>query len=123
MGTEMRKNKYKYGDIVPVNVAVQGGVRVNTAVAVLDCGNCLLLRVDLHSKYARLLSVGSGEEEGPSVYLAADKNTLNLDETKPRDAVTLIEFPEFEGWSVFAANEPGRYTMALVLLEPSIEAL
>lgn len=106
------------GDMVPMVVTTQGAVRVNCATVERDYGDCLLLNVDLHSKYAEMSATMSGDGQGPSVFLSADERTLHLDETQPRGQDTTIEFPEHKGWRVFASSGPGRYTLTLVLVAP-----
>lgn len=106
------------GDAVPMLVTTQGAVRVSCATVERDYGDCLLLHVDLHSKYAEMTATMSGDEEGPSVFLSATADTLHLDETQPHGQDTTIEFHEHKGWRVFAACGPGRYTLALVLVAP-----
>jgi len=106
------------GDDFPMRVTEQGAVRVNVSYVERDYGDCLLIYVDLHSKRANLLCIGSGDDCGPSMYLVADENSLHLDETKARDEPTCIEFHHHKGWSVFCANGTARYTFALTLLSP-----
>ena len=106
------------GDAVPMLVTTQGAVRVNGATVERDYGDCLLVNVDLHSKYAELFAILTGDDEGPSVFLSAGERTLHLDETQPRGQDTTIEFHEHKGWRVFASSGPGRYTLALVLVAP-----
>jgi hypothetical protein len=101
-----------------MRVTAQGAVRVNAATVVRDYGDCVLAHVDLHSKRAVLDCVGSSDEEGPCIYLTADEHTLHLDDSKPLDAATVVEFHELIGWRVFCADGPGRYTVAVTLLAP-----
>jgi hypothetical protein len=111
----MTKNR---GDIVEMRVLVQGAIRVNCACVERDYGDCLLLYVDLHSKYAKVDCVGSSDESGPVVYISADENTIHLDDSKPRNLATEIEFHELKGWRVFGTDGPGRYTLAVTLVAP-----
>lgn len=110
--------RHQRGDEMPMRVTTQGAIRVNSATVERDFGSCVLLCVDLHSKRATLCCTGGGDDESPSVCLAADDSTLNVDETQPRDSVTCIEFPTLAGWRIFAADGPSRYTLALTLLAP-----
>lgn len=102
-------------------VTTQGAVRVNSATVERDYGDCLLVHVDLHSKYAELSAILTGDEEGPSVFLSAGAETLHLDDTQPRGQDTTIEFHNHEGWRVFASSGPWRYTLALVLVAPDAQ--
>lgn len=110
--------RHQRGDAVPMLVTTQGAVRVNRATVERDYGDCLLVHVDLHSKYAEMTDTTSGDNEGPSVFFCATADTLHLDETQPRGQDTTIEFHEHKGWRVFASSGPGRYTLALVLVAP-----
>jgi hypothetical protein len=103
---------------IPMRVVVQGAVLVNGAVIVRDYGDCLLVAVDLRTKYAEYACDSFGTVEGPQVYLFASPYTLKLDENQPRDAMTAIEFHEHPGWRVYAKYGPNRYTLKLVLLAP-----
>jgi hypothetical protein len=118
---QVEPTRRQRGDVVPMRVTTQGAVRVNVATVERDYGDCLLVHVDLHSKYAEMTSAMSGDDEGPSVFLSAAEDTLHLDETQPRGQDTTIEFHEHIGWRVFASSGPGRYTLALVLLAPDAE--
>lgn len=104
---------------MPMRVTLQGAVEVNFAVVKRDYGDCLLAYVDLHSKHAILDCVGSSDVDGPILYLVADENTQNIDEKKPRDSVTVIEFHEHKRWRVFCANI-SRYTISITLVAPEI---
>jgi len=111
--------RYKHGATLPMRITTQGAVMVGGASVWRDYGDCLLVYVDLHSKRAKLsCTIGGDDDSGPGVCLEADDNTLDLDESKPVDSETMIEFPELKGWSVFAADGPARYTLALTLLAP-----
>jgi len=105
------------GDMVPMLVVVQGAVLTNYATVARDYGDCLLLHVDLLSKYTVVDYVRSDSDGVPIVYLTTTERTFNLDETKPMDMQTVIAFPEQKGWRVFAATVE-RYALALVLLAP-----
>ena len=105
------------GRVVPMRVIVQGAVKVICATVERDYSDCLLLHVDLLSKYAVVDYVGSGRDGVPIVYLTTTERTFNVDETKPMDMQTVIAFPEQNGWRIFAATAE-RYTLALVLLAP-----
>jgi len=112
-----REQLRKRGDMVPMLVIVQGAVIVNCAAVARGYGDCLLLHVDLLSKYAAVDYVGSDSDGVPIVYLTTTERTFNVDETKPMDMQTVIAFPEQKGWRIFAATVE-RYTLALVLLAP-----
>lgn len=103
---------------VTLRITQQGAVRVNAAHIDREAPGIACIYVDLHSKRAAQPMVGSGEGEPPTLYFTADANTLHLDETKPRDSMTAVEFPEYVGWTVFACDGPARYTLGVVLVAP-----
>ena len=103
---------------VAIRITEQGCVRVNAAHLHRAGNGIVAVYVDLHSKRAVLSYTGSGYEDPPSVTLEADENTLHLDESKPRESTTTFDFPEYPGWRVFAADGPGRYTLAVCLVAP-----
>jgi len=51
------------------------------------------------------------------LYFSAGKGSLYLDESKPRDRMTIVDLPEYAGWRVFACDGPNRYTLAVVLID------
>lgn len=103
---------------MPMLVTTQGAVQVRDATVMRDYGDCLLVHVELHSKYAEMTSHTSSDEEGPSVFLSATEDTLYLDKKQPRGQDTTIEFHKHKGWRVFASSGPNNYTLALVLVSP-----
>jgi hypothetical protein len=117
-GPVQRTVRRQRGDAMPMRITVDGAVRVNGALVERDYGDCVLVEVDLHSKYCEMGGTTSGGNGGPSVWLMASQHSLHLDDSKPRDAMTEIEFYEHVGWSVFSAYGPARYTMMLTLISP-----
>lgn len=103
---------------VAIRVTLQGAVRMNAAHLHKAGDGIAAVYVDLHSKRSELACTGSGDDEPPSVTLWANDDTLHLDETQPKDAPTTFEFPDYIGWRVFAADGPGRYTLAICLVAP-----
>lgn len=117
MGEALYRKKRR-GDPVELRIVDQGAVRVNAATIERDCGSVVLVYVDLRSKYAEFGCVMHSSEDGPRIVLEASEHTLHLDEAKPRDAHTMIEFAEYPGWRVFATDVPSRYTMGVTLVAP-----
>jgi hypothetical protein len=103
---------------MPMRVVAQGAVLVAGAEIVRNYGDCLLVAVDLGTKYAEYACDSFGAEEAPQVYLFASPYTIKLCENQPRDAMTCIEFHEHPGWRVYAKDGPQRHTLKLVLLAP-----
>jgi len=106
---------------VALRVTQQGAVRVNVASIYREAPGIVCIYVDLHSKRVDTPMVGGGANEPPTLFFSADEYTLHLDESKPRDSLTIVEFPEYVGWHVFAAERPGRYTASVVLVGPDEE--
>ena len=94
---------------VELRIARQGAVRVNTAVICLRSDNIACIYVDLHSKYATISGVGYDDESGPCLYLQAKDDAKCIE--------TVVEFPEFMGWQVFATDGPARYTLSVCLVK------
>ena len=98
---------------VALHIIEQGAVRVNCAYVHREAPGIVCIYVDLHSKRAWLSAAGG---DPPCLYLDANEHTLHVDESVPRNAMTLVELPEYAGWDVFACDGPARYTLAVVLV-------
>lgn len=92
----------------------QGAVRVASAFVEHEADGIALVTIDCDTKYPELGPVGGGD--WPMVGLCASGASLHLDETQSRDAVTIVDFPEFAGWEVFCCDGSGRYEMRLALV-------
>lgn len=101
-----------------IHIAEQGVVRVNAAHIHRATEGIACIYLDLHSKRAELIGVGSGDDSAPCVYLGANENTLHVGDSLPRENWTEVRFPDFVGWRVFAADGPARYTLAVCLVAP-----
>ena len=101
---------------VALRIVNQGAVLVNSACIWREADDIVCIYVDLSSKRAEVVCTGSSPIYPPSVYLGANEETLHLDEEKPRDAIAIIEFPDYIGWRVFATSGPVRYTLGVVLV-------
>lgn len=107
---------------VTLRVTKQGAVRVNAAHVHREAPGIACIYVDLHSKRCEPPMVGSGDNEPPVLYFTAGAHALHLDESKPRDSMTIVEFPEYTGWHVFACDGPARYTLGVVLVAQEASA-
>jgi len=101
---------------VTLRVIEQGAVRVNAAHLHREAQGIVCIYVDLHSKYVEPPVVGGCDSEPPVLYFTAGEDALHLDDSKPRDSLTIVEFPEYVGWHVFACYGPARYTLSVVLV-------
>jgi hypothetical protein len=89
----------------------QGAIVVNTAHFVLKTDDVACIDIDCATKYAKVACYGSG----PEVMLCATDHSLHLAADVPRETWTLVRFPDFCGWCVYATTV-GRYTVSVVLL-------
>lgn len=103
---------------VALRVASQGAVRVNAAHVHREAGGIVCICVDLHSKRVEPPIVGSGDDEPPLLCFTAGDHAMHLDETAPRDSMTIVELTDYVGWRVFACDGPARYTLSVVLVAP-----
>jgi len=101
---------------VRVRVVHQGAVRVNVAHRHASGPRCVAVYVDLHSKYAEIGCLMSGDDCAPGVVLDANAETLHLARGHKRTEGTEISFPEYRGWQVFCADL-ARYTLAVCLVK------
>lgn len=75
-------------------------------------GEYKVISFDLKSKYAEVLSWGSGDD-CPFVLLWANESTLKTDE-KLKNTPTEIKLKDYRCWSVLGANV-SRYTLTIFL--------
>lgn len=104
---------------VELKITEQGPVIVNNACLRKESADIVCIDIDLRSKYAELIGTFSASTGAIGILLAADERTRHVDETKPRDGFTTVEFPEFtgdDGWRVYASYGPARYSMGVVLI-------
>lgn len=107
---------------VTLRVTSQGAVRVNAAHVHREAPGIVCIYVDLHSKRVEAPMVGGGDSQPPTLYFTGGEHALHLDETKPHDSMTIVEFPDYVGWHVFACSGPARYTLGVVLVAPEASA-
>lgn len=103
---------------VELRITQHGAVRVNAASVYREAPGIVCIYVDMHSKYVEQPMVGGGDGEPPTLYFTPGEHALHLDESKPRDSMTIVDFPEYVGWSVFACDGPARYALGVVLVAP-----
>lgn len=96
-----------------MKINVQGAVRVNNCHVEAKGDRVVALSIDLHSKYAKVATVG--ESDGvPIILLGADENTLGLDISMGQ-VFTELQFPEYTGWEIHA-DRCSRYTLRVCLV-------
>ena len=104
----------------PIEIVAQGRPILSHAYGYLVRGNdeVVTFYVDLDSKYCEVIgSGGNTDEEGPMIFLDATEHSLHLGPASDPDCGTAIQFPEFPGWHVHAA-ELSKYTLAVALTKP-----
>lgn len=95
----------------------QGAVKANPGgIVYRESADIACICVDLETKYARMGGTFSGGGDPPGVVLSATEDSIHMDPAHDRDSMTFIQFPEFQGWTVFVA-EVSRYTLALCMLK------
>lgn len=98
-----------------IEITYQGPVRVNAAHIHKAREDVVCIYIDMHSKYAVVDCSISGEGDPPAIFMSANKRTLHVDESKSMDESTCIEFTDYPGWRVFAADV-SRYAVAVCLV-------
>lgn len=93
----------------------QGHPAVNEAVIQATGENVVAILIDMKSKYCTISGITQEEDGAPSFYISAEDNSLylNKEATSPD---TLVGFPEYKGWTVFAVN-CSRYTITVCLIK------
>lgn len=106
----------------PITIVEQGCIRIEREHALVhrEAAGIVCLYLDLASKNAELADANAGDEF-PRATFAAGEHTAFLDESHPKDSFTIVEFPAYPGWDVFATTGPGRYTFGIVLIAPEQE--
>lgn len=92
-------------------VVTPGEILVNEATLMVDSPAIAAISIDCRSKRPRLLCSGS-DENGPLVMLCRGDETLHADASTTHP--TIISFPGYAGWEVFAA-EVAKYTLSVCL--------
>ena len=102
----------------PLRIVEQGAMRLNDAAVIHEADGIACVEIDCASKYP-----GDIGTAGDEFFVSAAPGSLRLDETKPRDAFTRFELPEFAGWRCWAEC-CGRYEIRVVMVrrEPSSNA-
>jgi hypothetical protein len=96
---------------------VEGEVVVNHVRQVVDDPHAKIWEVDLSTKYADVLSYGSGAGH-LDVSLCATADSLNVDEAKAgRSTVVRIEVPDAGRWRVMGSA--ARYTARIAVWDES----
>lgn len=104
----------------PFAVVMQGRPVMSHTYGYLVRGNdeVVTFYVDLDSKHCRVTgSGGETEDEGPMIFISETENSLHLGPATDKECDTVIQFTEFPGWNVHAA-QLSKYTLAVALTKP-----
>ena len=101
----------------PTVTVVPGEISVSVIDRVLDLPTARAWNIDLHSKYARVLSYSQGGDVA-SVHLYATEDTLHVVK-ELRQQTTAIRIQVPDDWIIMA--EAGRYTCRIVAYKPTFE--
>ncbi len=105
----------KSGDIVKHYISTQGAILVNYAY-VHEWGNDVCaIAVDMRSKRGEIISDGCDDDNLPMVIVEAVEESVHLKRGVDRMAPTVIVFPQFKGWTVWASNI-SKYTIYICLV-------
>lgn len=98
---------------VPFTIKHQGAAVPNDAWYRYKSDRCLVIELDMHSKYTDL-----GASSGTEVFIEATEHSLRLDDTQPRDSYTVVNFDLPEGnWQLCHGSRSGRYALAFTYLK------
>lgn len=106
-------------DLKETNIRIkQGAILVNDALVLHEHKDVVCITIDLKSKYpGGITAGGSNDAFPPSVYLEASSDTIGIHPDYFTWQDTEVEFLDYVGWNVFAANVAGRYTCNVVLVK------
>lgn len=87
-----------------------------TATIIQRGEGIVALYIDLTSKHCELDASFGGNDGSVGICIGTTEHSLHLDETKDKDDLTLITFPEFKGWTFWCGNI-ARYTCSVCLVK------
>lgn len=94
----------------------QGTPVINSGCIIEQSENLIAIEIDMKSKYCEIAMFTHKDPENVcGLMIEANEDSLNLKEGIDKDMSTEIEFTNFKGFSVFAANL-GRYTVSVCLI-------
>ena len=107
-------------ETVKLEITLQGAPIVSWAYVHEKTDNLVAIILDMKSKRCTVdgisISYPSDKTLGiPGIKIDATSASTKLDEAKDRDDSTFVEFPEYEGWSVFCSAFHSKYSIAVVL--------
>ncbi len=106
----------KPGDGVRCVVTMQGAMLINHAYIHQAGTNVCAIAVDMKSKRGEILCDGCDENNSPMIIIEAVKESMHLKKGVKRTEPTVMVFPEFKHWSVWASNVT-KYTIYICLVK------
>ena len=102
---------------IKIDITNQGAPVINSGIIYKKSKDIVLIEIDLKSKYCN--EVAYVGDKYPGISISAIKESLYLKEDVDKDEPTIIKFPEFEGYYIYASTS-GRYTINLCLLKRNL---
>lgn len=101
-----------------ISIVTQGAPEVSAGVVgYKKRRDIAIFEIDLRSKYCEVIAHFVNFEKCPGVMIDTSERSLHLHPTET--GATVIEFPGFKGWSVFASGI-GRYTLGVCLIKDTM---
>lgn len=100
---------------VAIEIIHQGCIKVNGGYIKEDSSNIVCLYVNLVTKYAEIGATANYDGR-VDIFLSPTEQSIHLLEGKEEFDWTVISFPEYKGWKLFAADIY-RYTLAVCLVK------
>ena len=100
---------------VKFEISMQGAPRMSHTYIAKQADGIVAFYLEMHSKRCEIVAMGSDADETPVIDISAGDHGLHLDESKPKDAITEVRFPDFKGWSIHSTSS-GRYTIAICMI-------
>jgi len=110
------KKALRKNDLIRCYIRKQGAPVVNGGYVYRIGRNIVALEIDLKSKYCEV-SISFKDSDGTcGLYITTNERSIHLNKKVSREEPTVLEFPDFIGWDVFAYGI-GRYTLSVCLVK------
>lgn len=95
-----------------LTIKQQGAPRVNEAFVLYQSEKCIVLEIDMHSKYCSI-----GASAGHDIFIDAGPHALHLSDDHPREAYTVVTVDLPPGTWSYTCGSGGRYTLTVCYLK------
>ncbi|MFA6355403.1 MAG: hypothetical protein WCW65_03190 [Candidatus Paceibacterota bacterium] len=99
-----------------IEIEQQGAPVVNCGWILKEYKDVATVEIDMRSKYCEYECSIGGSDGTCGIGIGTSERSLYLDESKPREHSTIINFPQFVGWNIFAVVS-SRYTVAICFVK------